>query len=84
MFPSYKEVDGADPFREPHLFLNLPCFNQFHCLSLAVVSQYSNSVLLTSRVRHRSLLFLELDLHFIVPPRDILHLPGESLRSAHV
>lgn len=48
------------------------------------MEQNSNPGLLPGRVSLRSLSFAEWDLHLVVPPRDILHRPGEALSRSHV
>lgn len=84
MFPAYEEVDVADPFREPHLLVNLPWFNCLHWWNIGVVSQYANDEVITGRVPLGALPFSEWDLHCIVPTRDIICSPGKSFPSFHV
>lgn len=49
-----------------------------------MVSQYPKAGIVTDRVTIRDLQFPQWDIHFIEPPRIILHSPVESLLSAHL
>lgn len=81
---SLEDVDGSDPFHEPHLFFNLPWFYSFHMLNLSMLAQYAKSGMIPSRVPLRALSFTEWDLQIVVPPREILPRPEKVLPSDHI
>lgn len=82
---SFESIADAEQFLEPHLFVYVTwLLLQFRWRDENTVSSSSNDGVFPGRVPLKSLSCNEWNFHFVVPPRDVLRRPCESLRCAHI
>lgn len=63
MIPSYEDIDGADPFRDPHLFVKLSQLSRLNYRNLNSIAQHANYGMIPGRVPLQALSFSEWDLN---------------------
>lgn len=71
-----------DPLREQEKLLNVPWLEPYYWCSKELVGSNVSAGSFPDCVPVRELDFPECDLRFIVPVRDTVRLPGESLQRA--
>lgn len=77
---SYESVAAVDPLFQPVRFHNLPWFSPYYWRSSSLVGRYVSLGILPGRFPPIILAYPEFYLRFIIPERNMLRFPGESLQ----